>query len=471
MVLKLYDTLTREVRDVFPMDEKSVRFYGCGPTVYGPAHIGNFRTFVMQDVFRRVLETSGQQTFHVRNLTDVDDKTIRQSQEEGVELKDFTANWTKRFQDDCDLLNLLSPHIEPSAVGHIPEQITLIERLIENDKAYQATDGSVYFRVDAFKEYGRLSRLADREITTSDNVRETSDEYDRDSAADFALWKARRPEDGENFWSSPWGEGRPGWHIECSAICMKHLGESFDLHSGGVDLVFPHHENEIAQVEAVTCKTFARHWFHIAHLMVEGQKMSKSLGNLYTLSDLAEKGYQPQEIRYLLLSGNYRQPLNFTFDSLGAARKAISKLTDFASKIDFEYALGTRLNNDFGPFYHVQEALLSDLNTPEALGRLFRLVRELTEAWNRGEFEGESEKIKSLQNGFQACLDALGLVVKRISKETLKIPSDIREIAEKRWRAKLDKNWGEADQLRDELLSLGWIVKDGKEGFELAKSD
>ena len=272
------------------MDGQSVRFYGCGPTVYGPAHIGNFRTFVMQDVFRRVLETSGQQTFHVRNLTDVDDKTIRQSQEEGIKLQDFTANWTTRFQNDCELLNLMAPHIEPSAVGHIPEQITLIERLIEKDKAYQAKDGSVYFRVEAFAEYGRLSRLADREITTSAPVRETSDEYDRDSAADFALWKARRPEDGENFWNSPWGEGRPGWHIECSAICMKHLGESFDLHSGGVDLVFPHHENEIAQVEAVTCKTFARHWFHSAHLMVEGQKMSKSLGNLYTLSDLAEKG-------------------------------------------------------------------------------------------------------------------------------------------------------------------------------------
>ena len=385
MVLKLYDTLTREVREVFPMDGQSVRFYGCGPTVYGPAHIGNFRTFVMQDVFRRVLETSGQQTFHVRNLTDVDDKTIRQSQEEGIKLEDFTANWTTRFQNDCELLNLMAPHIEPSAVGHIPEQITLIERLIEKDKAYQAKDGSVYFRVEAFAEYGRLSRLADREITTSAPVRETSDEYDRDSAADFALWKARRPEDGENFWNSPWGEGRPGWHIECSAICMKHLGESFDLHSGGVDLVFPHHENEIAQVEAVTCKTFARHWFHIAHLMVEGQKMSKSLGNLYTLSDLAEKGYHPQEIRYLLLSGNYRQPLNFTFDSLGAARKAIAKLTDFASRFGFKYIENSQLKREFGPFYPVQEALLTDLNTPEALGRLFRLVRELTEAWHRGE--------------------------------------------------------------------------------------
>lgn len=471
MGLKLYDTLTREVRDIFPMDESSVRFYACGPTVYGPAHVGNFRTFVMQDVFRRVLETSGQSTLHVRNLTDVDDKTIRQSQEEGIKLEDFTSNWTTRFQNDCKLLNLMPPHVEPSAVGHIPDQITLIERLIEKDKAYQAKDGSVYFRVEAFAEYGRLSRLADREISTSDNVREISDEYDRDSAADFALWKARKSEDGENFWNSPWGEGRPGWHIECSAMSMKYLGDSFDLHSGGVDLIFPHHENEIAQSESVTGKTFARHWFHIAHLMVEGQKMSKSLGNLYTLSDLAEKGYQPQEIRYLLLSGNYRQSLNFTFDSLGAARKAISKLTDFASKIDFEYDSGPSLKDDFGPFYPVQEALLSDLNTPEALGKLFRLVRELTEAWNRGEFKDESDKAKSLRNGFQSCMDALGLVVKSKSKETIEIPFSIQDLAEKRWQAKVNKSWNEADQLRDELLSLGWIVKDGKEGFELAKSD
>ena len=323
MALRLYDTLTREVQEVYGMNGDSVRFYCCGPTVYGPAHVGNFRTFVLQDVFRRTLETSGYKTYHVRNLTDVDDKTIRESQAQGVSLAEFTDRWTKYFEKDCKSLNLLPPHAQPSAVGHVPEQIELIQRLIDAGKAYQGPDGSVYFKVDAFPEYGALSRLADREITTTSSAqRETSDEYDRDSAADFALWKARRPEDGDNYWSSPWGEGRPGWHIECSAICMKHLGESFDLHSGGVDLVFPHHENEIAQVEAVTHKTFARHWFHIAHLMVEGTKMSKSLGNLYTLADLQEKGYDAQTVRYVLLSGSYRQPLNFTFDSLKAAQKA-----------------------------------------------------------------------------------------------------------------------------------------------------
>jgi cysteinyl-tRNA synthetase len=467
MSLQLYDTLTRENQEVFPMDGESVRFYGCGPTVYGPAHIGNFRTFVMQDVFRRVLETSGQKTYHARNLTDVDDKTIRQSQAEGVPLGDFTEKWTERFRQDCEALNLLSPHIEPSAVGHIPEQIVLIQRLIERGKAYQAPDGSVYFNVGSFEDYGRLSRLADREITTSDANRETSDEYERDSAADFALWKARREEDGENYWDSPWGEGRPGWHIECSAICMKHLGESFDLHSGGVDLVFPHHENEIAQVEAATDKPFARHWFHIAHLMVEGKKMSKSLGNLYTLDDLAQKGYQAQEVRYVLLSGSYRQPLNFTFDSMQAGRKALSKLADFATKIGFEHKNTDRLESDFGPFSSVQEALLSDLNTPEALGRCFRLVRELSAKLDQPEMQGNENELQGIRKGFQATCDALGLQIKADKESCEPIPPEIEALAQKRWDSKLAKDWSMADQLRDELLGKGWEVKDSKEGFTL----
>ena len=467
MPLKLYDTMSRDVRDLFAMDESSVRFYACGPTVYGPAHIGNFRTFVMQDVFRRVLETSSQKTFHVRNLTDVDDKTIRQSQEEGVKLEDFTNKWATRFREDCELLNLLTPHAEPSAVGHIPEQIILIESLIEGGKAYRANDGSVYFKVNAFPEYGRLSRLADREITTSETDRETSDEYERDTAADFALWKARRPEDGENFWESPWGQGRPGWHIECSAMSMKYLGESFDLHSGGVDLIFPHHENEIAQSESVTGKTFARHWFHIAHLMVEGQKMSKSLGNLHTVEELAERGYKAQEVRYVLLSGSYRQPLNFTFDSMKASRKALSKLSDFATKFSFSPSGGNSLETEFGPFHPVQEALFSDLNTPEALGRCFRLVRELSEAFERGEYEGKDEAMNEVRRGFQATCDAFGLVVEPKDESTEEAPAGIQDLAQRRWQAKQGKDWPLADQLRDELLAQGWTVKDGKDGYEV----
>ena len=462
MPLNLYDTLTRETREVFAMDGKSVRFYGCGPTVYGPAHIGNFRTFVMQDVFRRVLETSGQETYHARNITDVDDKTIKQSQAEGVPLQEFTDRWSGFFNRDCESLNLLTPHVQPSAVGHIPEQIALIGKLIDKGKAYQASDGSVYFNVGSFEGYGCLSRLAEREITTNEIQRESSDEYDRDSAADFALWKARRPEDGDNFWNSPWGEGRPGWHIECSAICMKHLGESFDLHSGGVDLVFPHHENEIAQVEAATEKTFARHWFHIAHLMVEGKKMSKSLGNLHTLEELSEQGYKPQEVRYVLLSGSYRQPLNFTFDSLKAAQKALSKLQNFAEKIQFQSGSEDSLETNFGPFQSVQDALLSDLNTPEALGRLFSLIREL------GDISDE-EELEAVRVGFQATCDAFGFIIDS-KPQAESAPEQVQILAQQRWDAKQAKDWSTADQLREEILALGWTVKDGKDGFVLAKA-
>lgn len=469
MPLRLYDTLTREVREVFAMDGKSVRFYCCGPTVYGPAHVGNFRTFVLQDVFRRTLEANGYKTYHARNLTDVDDKTIRQSQAEGVSLSEFTQRWTKRFEQDCEALNLLTPHIQPSAVGHVPEQIALIERLIEGGKAYQAPDGSVYFKVDAFEKYGALSRLAERQITTSSTERESSDEYDRDSAADFALWKARRPEDGENYWESPWGQGRPGWHIECSAICLKHLGESFDLHSGGVDLVFPHHENEIAQVEAVTDKPFARHWFHIAHLMVEGTKMSKSLGNLYTLEDIQARGHTAEEVRYVLLSGSYRQPLNFTFDSLQAAGKALKKISDFSSRIQFNTTANTGgQSTGFGPFKPVLDAVSNDLNTADALGKLFGLIRELSDAWESGEFEKDVQAKETLHNGFRAVLDLFGFSL--IQEKQDVVPDEILALAEERWQAKLSKDWAAADLLRGKIEQAGWAVKDRKDSYMLSKS-
>jgi len=468
MALRLYDTLTREVQEVYGMNGDSVRFYCCGPTVYGPAHVGNFRTFVLQDVFRRTLETSGYKTYHVRNLTDVDDKTIRESQAQGVSLAEFTDRWTKYFEKDCKSLNLLPPHAQPSAVGHVPEQIELIQRLIDAGKAYQGPDGSVYFKVDAFPEYGALSRLADREITTSSAQRETSDEYDRDSAADFALWKARRPEDGDNYWSSPWGEGRPGWHIECSAICMKHLGESFDLHSGGVDLVFPHHENEIAQVEAVTHKTFARHWFHIAHLMVEGTKMSKSLGNLYTLADLQEKGYDAQTVRYVLLSGSYRQPLNFTFDSLKAAQKALKKLREFSKRIECpSERCYSAESASFGPFTEVQKAILNDLNTADALGKLFGLIKEISESLSQGQIDRTGQEMIELQSGFAAVLHLFGFSFTERKPE--EVPKEVVSLADLRWEAKSSRNWAEADRLRDEIKKSGWLIKDTKDSYELEK--
>ena len=465
MPLELHDTLSREVLPVLPMDGQELRYYCCGPTVYGPAHIGNFRSFILQDIFRRALETSGVKTKHVRNLTDVDDKTIRQSQEEGVSLSSFTERWTQRFHQDSQALNMLAPHEELSAVVHIPEQIALIEMLLEKKHAYQAPDGSVYYDVRSFPAYGKLSRLAEREITTDQVERENSDEYERESAADFALWKARCSEDGENFWQSPWGEGRPGWHTECCAMSMKYLGESFDVHSGGVDLVFPHHENEIAQSEVVTGKPFARHWFHIAHLMVDGKKMSKSLGNLYTLQDIEDQKFSAQELRYVLLSGSYRQPLNFTFNSLKAARRALAKLAEFATKIDFEPSGAGALETNFGPFQPVQDALLKDLATPEALGRLFKLVHDLSGSVGQAGFEPEK-----MRKGFQAVCDSFGIRIFAAKQLEQVAPAAVRELAEKRWEAKRAKDWALADQLRAEILSEGWEVKDSKDGYKLNKA-
>ena len=468
MSLSLYDTHSRKIRPVRPMDGETLRFYCCGPTVYGPAHIGNFRTFVMQDVFRRVVEAGGMATRHVRNITDVDDKTIRQSQEEGRSLSEFTAGWTAQFHKDCAALGILPPHVEPSAVDHLPEQIDLIAKLIEKGHAYRTSDGSVYFSVQSFPEYGRLSRLAERQITTNTIDREQADEYDRASAADFALWKAARPEDGPNRWSSPWGEGRPGWHIECSAMAMKHLGESFDLHSGGVDLIFPHHENEIAQSEAATGKAFARHWLHVAHLTVEGQKMSKSLGNLCTLEALAERGYTPMELRYVLLSGCYRQPLNFTFDSLSAARKTLARLADWQKRLGGPPEFLLPNEEDFGPFGRVYEALTADLNTPEALGRLHTLGRQIVAAVEAGELP--PKEVEAARHGLALVLQSLGLVLPSSDSSTTNnnlAPVWVQALAAERLEARYQQEWTLADQLRQQIHDAGWTVIDGNSTFAL----
>ena len=473
MPLQLYDTFTRITQPVIPHDGKTLRFYCCGPTVYGPAHIGNFRTFVMQDIFRRVVEVTGTPTRHVRNITDVDDKTIRKSQEEGCHLSNFTNKWTERFHEDCSALGLLTPHIEPSAVAHIPDQIDLITKLIDKGHAYRNTDGSVYFDVRSFPAYGKLSRLADREITSHTIDREQNDEYSRNSAADFVLWKASRPEDGLNRWESPWGHGRPGWHIECSAMAMRHLGETFDLHSGGIDLIFPHNENEISQSEAVTGKKFSHHWFHVAHLTVEGRKMSKSLDNLYTLTDLSERGYTPMELRYVLLSGNYRQTLNFTFSSLDGARKALSRLRYWQERFG-EIPDGLTLRGcDFGPFLPVYEALLSDLNTSEALGRLHSIGRRIITNLESGGLSILGGK--SASRGLALVLHILGIVLTNDTQsngnEKNIIPAEIKSLATERLKARQAGNWILADKLREKIRETSWCILDSEDSYTLERRD
>ena len=465
--MRLFDTLTRTERELRPIDGSTYRFYCCGPTVYGPAHIGNFRTFVLQDVLRRTLETGGTRTLHVRNITDVDDKTIRDSIKAGQSLKDFTAGWTKKFHADCDQLGLLPPHIEPSAVEHIPQQIAMIEELIAKGHAYASDDGSVYFKIASFPGYGRLSRLDERELDMgkTQNARSSSDEYEKDSLADFVLWKGRKPEDGDNFWPSPWGEGRPGWHLECSAMIREYLGDSFDLHSGGVDLVFPHHENEIAQSQCACGGHFAAHWFHIAHLLVDGGKMSKSLGNLYTLEDLAARGHTAMEVRYVLIGAHYRKPLNFTLDSLSAAHEALAKLAKGARQLAARIGPdNTRLTSaDFGPFQAAWDSLNDDLNTPGALGGMFTGLREAAHLTG-----GEAAAALA---GFNRLLRALGLTLPaEVVQDSAQIPEAVKALAEARWQARLAKNWAESDVLRGQLTEQGWTVKDGKDTYTLERT-
>jgi len=465
MNLHLYDTLSRSIRSVLPLDGKTLRFYCCGPTVYGPAHIGNFRTFVLQDVFRRVAEGTGLATRHVRNLTDVDDKTIRGAQAEGRTLGEFTAVWRDKFHADCAALGCRPPHVEPSAVDHLPQQISMIQTLMAKGHAYAADDGSVYFKLASFPGYGRLSHLDTRELRHGATV--ASDEYesDKESVADFALWKARKSEDGANFWPSPWGEGRPGWHLECSAMALEYLGETFDLHSGGVDLVFPHHENEIAQSECCTGHPLCAHWFHITHLLVDGRKMSKSLGNLYTLDQLAGIGHHAMAVRWVLLNGHYRQPLNFTLENLAGARSALARLGKWVAALTRQGAgtgdTGPRLTPPVQPAW---EALRDDLNVPRALGQLFTLLNETTPASLSPATAAE------MLAGVRFILEsALGLRLPPAEEETTAdAPAEVRALAEKRWAARTAKDWAAADALRAELAAHGWTMKDGKETYTLA---
>ncbi len=477
--LTLFNTLTREQEPVFAADGERLRFYCCGPTVYGPAHIGNFRTFLVQDLFRRVVELTGLPTIHVRNLTDVDDKTIRQSLQEGKPLSEFTTYWATRFEKDCAALELLPPTRVPSAVEHIPEQIDLIGRLFDKELAYQAEDGSVYFRVASFPAYGKLSRLGSRELRTGASGRANlSDEYEKDSVADFALWKAKKPEDGDNAWPSPWGSGRPGWHLECSAMSMKYLGPSFDLHSGGVDLCFPHHENEIAQSEGATGQPFVRHWFHIEHLRVDGYKMSKRLNNLYTVEDIVGHGYGPTELRYALLAGYYRQQLNFNFDSLQAARSALKRIHAFDLRLtalgvpsaagDFPVACATVLDKTVDPaFSEAWSGLLDDLNTPKALGGFFGELKKVEQELDQA--DPEPSRLRELRVGFDRFCLAMGFPLGQAedASEKTEVPPEIQSLAESRMEAKRERNFAEADRLREEILSEGWEIRDRRDGFDL----
>jgi cysteinyl-tRNA synthetase len=459
--VSLFDTASRSVRPLLASDGKELKFYACGPTVYGPAHIGNFRTFVAQDLLVRVWQVAGGKVAHVRNLTDVDDKTIRGAREAKQKLGDFTQGWTDCFWRDGQALGLQKPTKEPRATEFIPKQIALVEKLVQGGHAYEA-EGSVYFRVKSFAAYGKLSRLDEREVKEGASGRADSDEYAREQAADFVLWKAYKEDDGEVFWESPWGKGRPGWHLECSAMAMEILGETIDLHGGGADLIFPHHENEIAQCEAATGKAFVRHWFHVSHLLVENRKMSKSLGNLYTLDDVTTRGWDSSDLRLVLLSGHYRQPLNFSWDTMKAVRHGRERLGRL--RLYLEEACKGKKGEGWGSFQPAWDALREDLETPKALGALYTAVGELEQQQKKGFSQSEAAKELS---GLDLILDVFG--ISPSLEQEVQAPEEMQGLAKARSAARLAKDWKESDRLRDELANHGWEVRDAAGSWRLVR--
>lgn len=482
--LFLYNTPSRKLEAIrATQSDQILRVYCCGPTVYNFAHIGNFRTFLVQDLLHRLLLALGYSVRFVRNLTDVDDKTIRGACQQGISLKEFTEHWITVFHQDCQKLNILPPNTEPRATEHISEQIEMVQRLIDTGHAYVTADGSVYFKLASCPSYGKVSGITLEQLQTQDQnsagIHNQADEYDREHIHDFALWKAHKEEDGEVYWESPWGKGRPGWHIECSAMSKKYLGETIDIHGGGMDLCFPHHENEVAQTESVTGKSFVKHWFHSAHLQVGGQKMSKSLGNLYTLADLEKKGYDALTVRYALISGHYRQVLNFTLSSLEAAQSALHKIQARLEGYDFSAFSGTDklisknqttianlsvLGNPEQWIYFglAIKALLEDLNVPKCLGALFTALK--TDVTDEIFYKELATLLWILG------LDPL-LSQKAIQDKTVaKVPQEISELAEARKLAKQEKRYADADVIRQKITELGWVIQDNKEGYTLSKN-
>ena len=465
MGLRLYNTLSRSVQEFVPLDAagKRVGLYCCGPTVYDFAHIGNWRTFVFGDLVRRYLEFKGYTVQHVMNITDVDDKIIKRVREMKMPLREFTGRFEAAFFEDLKMLNCRTPHQTPRATEHIPDIIELIGKLLARGLAYQTADGSVYFSIEKYRgggcQYGQLVKLNFDEMRVGERVR--SDEYEKEAVADFALWKARAPEDGEVFWPSPWGEGRPGWHIECSAMSMKLLGPSFDVHLGGEDLMFPHHEDEIAQSEGAGVQAqgqrFVKHWLHGAHLLVEGKKMSKSLGNFFTLRDLLAKGFTGREIRYLLLTAHYRETFNFTLEGLQGARASLTRIDECLTKLR-ELAGNVKADGESPLLTEFSNALDDDLNVSGAWGAIFEWVRDT----NRKLAENAMDPAAA--SAALTTWDKLDLVLGVGAPKEAEVPAEITALVEARQAARKAKDFKRADALRDELKAKGWVIEDTPKG-------
>lgn len=467
--LKLYNTATRQKEVLKPLQDDHVTLYTCGPTVYNYAHIGNFRTYIFEDLLRRTIQFFGMSITQVMNLTDVDDKTIRGAIAKGVSLNDYTKTYKDAFFNDIKTLNIQPAEMYPAATDYIDEMIKIIQGLLDKEIAYRGGDGSIYYSICKFPRYGCLSHLHIDELQAGASDRVSSDEYEKDHIADFVLWKAYDPQrDGQIFWESPFGPGRPGWHMECSAMAMKLLGETLDIHVGGIDNMFPHHENEIAQSEAYSEKPFAKIWMHAEHLLVDGKKMSKSLGNFYELRELISRGFTGVQIRYMLLQTHYKTQLNFTFTGLEAAKDSLQRLNNFCQRLlDIET---TSSGGNIAPILNqalisFTEALADDLNISVALAAVFNLVHEVNILCDTNKIsQNESKEVIDLLKRFNLVLGVLSL-----EKSSEVIPLELQDALEKRNQARKDKNWALADSLRDYIVNSGYLIEDTSRGARLIK--
>jgi cysteinyl-tRNA synthetase len=469
--IRLHNTLTNALHPLEPVHPGEVRIYTCGPTVYASAHIGNFRTFMFQDVLRRFLKSQGLRVLQVMNVTDVDDRIIQSAAAAGVGIREYTDKYIQAFLEDIDALHIQMPEELVRATDHIDDMVALIEKLEQKGLTYKS-DGSIYYRISKFPGYGKLSKIDVAGMQAGARV--DVDQYEKESARDFALWKAPKP--GEHFWETRIGPGRPGWHIECSAMAMKYLGDTLDIHTGGVDLAFPHHENEIAQSEAATGKPFVRTWLHAEHLIVEGQKMSKSLGNFFTLRDLFARGHKPSTVRFLLISVPYRRQLNFTEDGLVQARNSVERLRNFVARLKAQqFSPGQSADNDkriVQAEADFDAGLADDINTAMALAAVFDLVRDLNTSMDRGTFlQQDAPRALAAMERFDAVLALLDdddddkLAKLGFASQKQRMPAaEIDALVEERQAAKKARDFRRADEIRQKLSDSGILLEDAKDG-------
>jgi cysteinyl-tRNA synthetase len=468
MAIRLFNTYSRKLEEFAPRDPAGCKIdiYTCGPTVYSRAHVGNFRAYIFEDLLQRHLEARGFKVHRVMNITDVDDKTIRGAREAGVPLVKFTAQFKRAFFEDMQTLRIKPADEFPAATDqrYIDRMISMIETLISRGLAYQAEDKSVYFRINKFPDYGKLAHFDLTQLRSTGRVKH--DEYDKEHIGDFALWKAWDEKDGDIGWESPWGRGRPGWHIECSAMATALLGDQIDIHCGGVDNIFPHHEAEIAQSEGVTGKKFVRYWLHCAHLLVDGQKMSKSLGNFYTIPDVLAKEYTGREIRYTLMRVHYRTQLNFTWGGMTEARESLGRIDDWLQRLrecSASVPLAKTDGREAGSLpCTFEDALDDDLNISEALGFLFETIRDTNRAMDRNELDASSA------NAWLNWWKRVNAVL-RLEMETIELPAEVAKLADERAQARLAKDFRKSDELRDQLNALGWEARDTRDGQKITR--